>query len=111
MDGLAGLDRKDFGVMKFQFRFKVWDKAKREFWAESFTAAELAASLKFPAENIDKYYEFKPDLEPGKTTIAITKEACEKLRDFLLSDEIMGTGEGYSQFIIKAVEMRKRQGV
>lgn len=42
-----------------------------------------------------------------KVTIEITKEACDLLRSFLMNDR-EGTGEGYSDFILKAIDVRRQ---
>lgn len=42
----------------------------------------------------------------GDVPILISPEAFEALRGFLYTD-VMGTGEGYSLFILRAVAMRR----
>lgn len=42
-----------------------------------------------------------------KVTIEITKEACDQLRSFLINDR-EGTGEGYSDFVLRAIEVRRQ---
>lgn len=49
-----------------------------------------------------------PPAAAGKERIEITKEACAALRSFLMNDR-EGTCEGYSDFIFKAIELRRNK--
>lgn len=42
-----------------------------------------------------------------KVTIEITQEACAALRSFLMNDRD-GTGEGYSDFILMSIDVRRQ---
>lgn len=63
------------------------------------------ASVPIIGKVLDEY--IKPPVE-GKERIEITKEACAALRSFLMNER-EGTGEGYSDFIFKAIELRREQ--
>jgi hypothetical protein len=51
-------------------KYKVWDKEKGEYWPQTFTLLELAASHRFPS-NAAEFYEILPAIsEPEEAASA-----------------------------------------